>query len=143
LFDGRDLTALRGRALRGERRHLQMVFQDPYSALNPRMRVGDALAEPFAIHGLAKGRARAERVVELLRQVGLPPEAAARYPHEFSGGQRQRIVIARALALSPSLVIADEPVSALDVSVQAQILNLMKELQEKLALTYVFIAHDL
>jgi oligopeptide transport system ATP-binding protein len=143
LFEGRDLTALRGRALRAERRHIQMVFQDPYSALNPRMRVGDALAEPFIIHRLAGRRERPQRVRALLADVGLPADAAQRYPHEFSGGQRQRIVIARALALSPALVVADEPVSALDVSVQAQIVNLMRDLQARLGLTYLFIAHDL
>jgi oligopeptide/dipeptide ABC transporter ATP-binding protein len=142
-FEGRELTALGGRALRAERRHFQMVFQDPYSALNPRMRVGTALAEPLAIHRLAKGRERQERVRELLLGVGLPEDSALRYPHEFSGGQRQRIVIARALAVKPSLIVADEPVSALDVSVQAQILNLLRDLQERFALTYLFIAHDL
>jgi oligopeptide/dipeptide ABC transporter ATP-binding protein len=142
-FEGRDLTAIRGRALRAERRHFQMVFQDPYSALNPRMKVGAALSEPIAIHRLARGREREERVRELLRAVGLPEDSARRYPHEFSGGQRQRIVIARALAVRPSLIVADEPVSALDVSVQAQILNLLRDLQERFGLTYLFIAHDL
>lgn len=143
-FEGRELTALSPRAMRAERRHLQMVFQDPYSSLNPRLRVGDALAEPLVIHSVGGDRAaRSSRVRELLGQVGLPAEAADRYPHEFSGGQRQRIVIARALAAGPRLVVADEPVSALDVSVQAQVLNLMRDLQAQYALTYLFIAHDL
>ena len=143
-FEGRELTALSARAMRAERRHLQMVFQDPYSSLNPRLRIGDALLEPLIIHDIGSGRAeRAARVRELLGQVGLPAEAAERYPHEFSGGQRQRIVIARALAAGPRIVVADEPVSALDVSVQAQVLNLMRDLQEQYSLTYLFIAHDL
>ena len=143
-FEGRELTALSPRAMRAERRHLQMVFQDPYSSLNPRLRIGDALLEPLIIHDIGSGRAeRAARVRELLGQVGLPAEAAERYPHEFSGGQRQRIVIARALAAGPRIVVADEPVSALDVSVQAQVLNLMRDLQEQYSLTYLFIAHDL
>jgi peptide/nickel transport system ATP-binding protein len=142
-FEGRDLLAMRGSALRAERRHLQMIFQDPYAALNPRMRVGDAIAEPFAIHRIAGRRERPARVAALLNQVGLPADAGERYPHEFSGGQRQRIVVARALAVGPSLIVADEPVSALDVSVQAQILNLLRDLQERLSLTYLFIAHDL
>jgi oligopeptide/dipeptide ABC transporter ATP-binding protein len=140
---GRDLTAMKGRALRAERRHFQMVFQDPYSALNPRMRVGTAIEEPLVIHRLGGRAERAARVRELCAQVGLSADAPERYPHEFSGGQRQRIVIARALAVRPSLVVADEPVSALDVSVQAQVLNLLRDLRERLALTYVFISHDL
>jgi oligopeptide/dipeptide ABC transporter ATP-binding protein len=143
-FEGRDLMSLRAGALRAERRHLQMVFQDPYSSLNPRMRVRDALAEPMLIHGIGASRAeRFERVRALLADVGLPHDAAERYPHEFSGGQRQRIVIARALAAGPAFVVADEPVSALDVSVQAQVLNLLRDLQERRSLTYLFIAHDL
>jgi oligopeptide/dipeptide ABC transporter ATP-binding protein len=143
-FEGRDLMSLRAGALRAERRHLQMVFQDPYSSLNPRMRVREALAEPMLIHGIGASRGeRFERVRALLADVGLPHDAAERYPHEFSGGQRQRIVIARALAAGPAFVVADEPVSALDVSVQAQVLNLLRDLQERRSLTYLFIAHDL
>jgi oligopeptide/dipeptide ABC transporter ATP-binding protein len=141
-FDGRDLGALDATALRAERRSLQIIFQDPYSSLNPRMTVGQTLAEPLMLHGLAVGR-RDERVAELLRTVGLAPEHARRYPHEFSGGQRQRIGIARALALGPDLVFADEPVSALDVSVQAQILVLLDELRHRRRLAFVFISHDL
>src|SRR5436309_9973250 len=122
---------------------MQMIFQDPYASLNPRMTVGSIIGEPLEIHNLAKGRAKTERVQELLRTVGLNPYFANRYPHEFSGGQRQRIGIARALAVDPKFIVCDEPISALDVSIQAQIINLLEELQERLNLTYLFIAHDL
>ena len=143
-FDGRDLLALPPRELRKRRREFQIVFQDPYGSLNPRMRVGSIVGEPLAIHRIGASRAeRSDRVAELLRWVGLDPAAAAKYPHEFSGGQRQRIGIARAIACSPRFVVADEPVSALDPPVQAQIVNLMVELQERLGLAYLFIAHDL
>lgn len=143
-FDGADLLALRGEALRRRRRDFQMIFQDPYGSLNPRMRVGAAIGEPLLVHGLARGKAeRRERVAELLRRVGLDPAAMDRYPHEFSGGQRQRVGIARAIACGPRFVVADEPVSALDPPVQAQIVNLLVELQESLGLAYLFIAHDL
>ena len=143
-FDGADLLALPPRELRRKRREFQLVFQDPYGSLNPRMRVGSIVGEPLAIHGIGASRAeRKERVAELLGWVGLDPSAANRYPHEFSGGQRQRIGIARAIACSPRFVVADEPVSALDPPVQAQIVNLMVELQERLGLAYLFIAHDL
>ena len=137
-----DLTSLKGRALRGYRRQMQMIFQDPYASLNPRMSVGTIVGEPMQIHGLHKGR-RKERVREILETVGLNPFFASRYPHEFSGGQRQRIGIARALAVEPAFIVADEPVSALDVSIQAQIINLMEDLQADFGLTYLFIAHDL
>jgi oligopeptide/dipeptide ABC transporter ATP-binding protein len=144
LFDGTDLLALQGGELRKLRRQFQIIFQDPYGSLNPRMRVGTAIGEPLAIHGLAADRAeRRERVARLLEQVGLDPSAASRYPHEFSGGQRQRIGIARAIACSPRFIVADEPVSALDPPVQAQIINLLIELQEQLGLAYLFVAHDL
>jgi ABC-type oligopeptide transport system ATPase subunit len=143
-FAGRDITQLRGQPLRAVRRDLQMVFQDPYSSLNPRKTVGSIIAEPLAIHGLQGDRAaRRRRVQELMDTVGLSPEHYNRYPHEFSGGQRQRIGVARALALEPKLLIADEPVSALDVSIQAQILNLLRELQRELGLALLFISHDL
>jgi oligopeptide transport system ATP-binding protein len=143
-FEGRDMAGVRGDDLRRMRRHMQMIFQDPYASLNPRMTVGDILAEPVRVHGLRNGRrAIAERVQELLSLVGLNPGFTNRYPHEFSGGQRQRIGIARALAVEPSFIICDEPVSALDVSIQAQIINLLQDLQRQLGLTYLFIAHDL
>ncbi|GIV87833.1 MAG: ABC transporter ATP-binding protein [Chloroflexus sp.] len=143
LFEGIDLTKLRGNELRQMRRRVQMIFQDPYASLNPRMTVGDIIAEPIRVHKLREGRAVRERVEELLHLVGLNPAFANRYPHEFSGGQRQRIGIARALAVEPDFVVCDEPVSALDVSIQAQVVNLLEELQDKLGLTYLFIAHDL
>ncbi len=139
---GVDLTKLKGGKLRSYRRRMQMIFQDPYASLNPRMSVGSIIGEPMAIHGLHSGR-RKERVRELLEIVGLNPYFASRYPHEFSGGQRQRIGVARALAVEPAFIVADEPVSALDVSIQAQIINLMEDLQRDFGLTYLFIAHDL
>ena len=142
-FDGTDLFALKGEELRAMRRRLQIVFQDPYSSLDPRMTVGDSIAEGIEIHRLARGRAIRERVEALLTEVGLDPSYADRYPHEFSGGQRQRIGIARALAVEPSFIVCDEPVSALDVSVQAQVLNLLADLQRTRGLSYLFIAHDL
>ncbi len=142
-YRGQDLWALDRAGVRGFRREVQMVFQDPHASLNPRMRVGAIVGEGMAIHDLARGRERRTRVERLLEQVGLPPEAAEAYPHEFSGGQRQRIGIARALAVEPRVVVADEPVSALDVSVQAQILNLLQDLKEERGLTYLFISHDL
>ena len=141
-FDGRELGTLDAAALRAQRRAMQIIFQDPYSSLNPRMTVGQTLAEPLMLHGLHRGRHR-ERVAELLQTVGLAPEHAQRYPHEFSGGQRQRIGIARALAVEPKLIVCDEAVSALDVSVQAQVVNLLQELQHRFGLAYLFIAHDL
>ncbi|ALN75516.1 MULTISPECIES: ABC transporter ATP-binding protein [unclassified Aureimonas] len=143
VFDGRNLLDLSPKEMRAHRRRLQIIFQDPYSSLNPRMRVGAILAEALDTHGLAKGAARQPRIAELLTRVGLSPDHAQRFPHEFSGGQRQRIGIARALAVEPDLIVADEPVSALDVSVQAQILNLMQDLQRAFGLTMIFIAHDL
>jgi oligopeptide transport system ATP-binding protein len=143
IFDGVDLTQLKGGELRRMRRRMQIIFQDPYASLNPRMTVGQIIAEPLEIHGIARGKEARERVEELLRLVGLNPVFADRYPHEFSGGQRQRIGIARALALQPDFIVCDEPISALDVSIQAQIVNLLQELQERFHLTYLFIAHDL
>lgn len=143
-YEGRDITRIPSSELRALRKELQIIFQDPFASLNPRMSVREILSEPFEIHGLFKNlNERRARVVELLQEVGLNPEAADRYPHEFSGGQRQRIGIARALALNPKVIVADEPVSALDVSIQSQILNLMMDLRDKYGLSYIFIAHDL
>jgi oligopeptide transport system ATP-binding protein len=142
-FDGRDVLAWSAAELRRARRDMQIVFQDPYSSLNPRMRVGRIIEEPLVVHGVGSVEERRARVRELLLLVGLDPSHAERYPHEFSGGQRQRIGVARALALKPSFIVADEPVSSLDVSVQAQVINLLVELQKALGLTYLFIAHDL
>ena len=142
-FQGRSIAHLRARELRPLRREMQMVFQDPYASLNPRKRIGSVIAAPMKIHGVGDARERRRRVQELLDVVGLSPEHYNRYPHEFSGGQRQRIGVARALALRPKLVVPDEPVSALDVSIQSQMLNLLEDLQEEFHLTYIFIAHDL
>ena len=144
VFDGRELLTLSQAEMRPLRQDLQVIFQDPYSSLNPRMRVGTIVGEPIVIHKLAASKAeRQDRVAELLETVGLDPSVASRYPHEFSGGQRQRIGIARALSVRPKLIIADEPVSALDVSIQAQVINLLLDLQEKFGITYLFISHDL
>jgi oligopeptide/dipeptide ABC transporter ATP-binding protein len=144
IFEGQDLAKLSEAELRAMRRRMQVIFQDPYSSLNPRMTVGQIIAEPLAVHGIVPDRAaRAERVHQLLRHAGLLPAMARRYPHELSGGQRQRVGIARALAMEPVLIICDEPVSALDVSIQAQIINLLEELQAEFGLTYLFVAHDL
>jgi oligopeptide transport system ATP-binding protein len=143
IFDGIDLTALKAKEMRGMRRKMQMIFQDPYASLNPRQAVKDIIGEPLAIHSIGTSGDRRERVAELMRIVGLNPFYASRFPHEFSGGQRQRIGIARSLAVSPDFIVCDEPVSALDVSIQAQIINLLEELQEQFNLTYLFIAHDL
>jgi len=143
LFDGQDLRTLDARALRALRREMQMVFQDPYASLDPRMKVGAIIEEPLVVHGIGDRRERRERVARLLEVVGLPPDAAGLYPHEFSGGQRQRIGIARSIAVNPKLVVADEPVSALDVSIQAQVLNLLADLRAELGLSYIFIAHAL
>jgi len=138
-----ELTAIKGERLRRMRRKMQMIFQDPYASLNPRMTVGNIIGEPLEVHKISKGKERRERVQELLQVVGLNPYFSDRYPHEFSGGQRQRIGVARSLAVNPSFIICDEPISALDVSIQAQIINLLEELQEQFGLTYLFIAHDL
>jgi oligopeptide transport system ATP-binding protein len=142
-FEGTDVLALRGEEMRRLRRQMQIIFQDPYASLNPRMTIGDIIGEPLEIHGVARGKEKEKRVADLLERVGLRPAHARRFPHEFSGGQRQRIGIARALALNPKLIICDEPVSALDVSIQSQVLNLLKELQSEFGLTYLFIAHGL
>src|ERR1700728_808185 len=143
LFEGRDLTKLSRGQMRPVRREIQMIFQDPYGSLNPRRRVGSIIGDPFAVHKTASGSERKKAVQEIMERVGLNPEHYNRFPAEFSGGQRQRIGLARALALRPKLIIADEPVSALDVSIQAQILNLLRELQREFGLTMIFIAHDL
>jgi len=142
-FEGQDVGKMNKRELREFRRHAQIIFQDPYASLNPRMSVGDIIAEPIMLHGLASGIERTKRVEKLLSVVGLGPHHARRYPHEFSGGQRQRVGIARALAVNPKLIVCDEPVSALDVSIQSQILNLLVDLQAEMGLTYLFIAHGL
>jgi oligopeptide/dipeptide ABC transporter ATP-binding protein len=143
VFEGRDITTLNRRAMRPVRREIQIIFQDPYASLNPRMTVREIVAEPLRIHNLYRGREGRRRVEELLRTVGMSPEHANRFPHEFSGGQRQRIGVARSLALNPSMLVLDEPVSALDVSIQAQVVNLLAQLQDEFELTYLFIAHDL
>jgi oligopeptide/dipeptide ABC transporter ATP-binding protein len=143
VFKGRNVAGLPEREMRPLRRHMQMIFQNPYASLNPRMTVGNTVAEPLQVHKLLRGEALRRRVLELLEMVGLDPSHVRRYPHEFSGGQRQRVGIARAIALQPEFIVADEPISALDVSIQAQILNLLQDLQQKLGLTYLFIAHDL
>ena len=144
IFEGQDLTQLGTKQMRAMRREMQVIFQDPYSSLNPRMTAGNIIGEPLIVHGLVHGKNEyRDRVAELLQNVGLNPYMADRFPHEFSGGQRQRIGVARALSVSPKFIVADEPVSALDVSIQAQIINLLEELQEQFNLTYLFIAHDL
>jgi len=143
IFDSKDITRLKAKGLKSVRRGLQLIFQDPYASLNPRMPVGEIIGEALKIHNIANGKERGERVKKLIDIVGLPKDSAYRYPHEFSGGQRQRIGIARALALNPRFIIADEPISALDVSIQAQIINLFKDLQKEFGLTYLFITHDL
>jgi len=143
IYDGHDLSSLSPRQMLPYRRKIQMIFQDPYASLNSRMTVGDIVGESIDIHGVYKGKDRMERIQKLLRTVGLNSEHASRYPHEFSGGQRQRIGIARSLAVQPEFIICDEPISALDVSIQAQVINMLEELQEKMGLTYLFIAHDL
>ena len=142
-YEGQELTALNRNEMRKARRHMQMIFQDPYASLNPRMSVGSIIGEPLQIHNIGNSNSRKERIQELLKVVGLNPYFINRYPHEFSGGQRQRIGIARALATNPSFIVADEPISALDVSIQAQVVNLMDDLKAELGLTYLFIAHDL
>jgi oligopeptide transport system ATP-binding protein len=142
-FEGKDLTTLHGEEMRLMRRKIQMIFQDPYASLNPRMTVEQIVGEPLVVHGLARGSEIREKVKQLLTMVGLNPAYVDRYPHEFSGGQRQRIGVARAISLEPDLIVCDEPISALDVSIQAQVVNLLEDLQKELGLTYVFIAHDL
>ncbi len=143
VFEGQELTTMKGEELRRMRKRMQIIFQDPFASLNPRMTVGNIVSEPLQVHGVLKGRERQQFVESLLERVGLNPFYINRYPHEFSGGQRQRIGIARALALNPTFIVADEPISALDVSIQAQVVNLLEDLQEELNLTYLFIAHDL
>lgn len=143
IFDGMDITHLKSKGLKSIRRELQIIFQDPYASLNPRMPVGEIIGEALTIHGIAKGAEKTEKVKQLIDIVGLPKNSISLYPHEFSGGQRQRIGIARAIALNPKFIIADEPISALDVSIQAQIINLFKDLQKEFNLTYLFITHDL
>lgn len=142
-FEGINLTTLKSEEMRRLRRRMQMIFQDPYASLNPRMTVNEIIGEPLLVHGVIKRNELSERVAELLRTVKLSPDFAARYPHEFSGGQRQRIGVARALALQPEFIVCDEPISALDVSIQAQVVNLLEDLQQQFGLTYLFIAHDL
>jgi oligopeptide transport system ATP-binding protein len=143
LMQGTDLCSLKGESLRRMRRHMHMIFQDPYASLNPRMTVGKIIEEPLTVHGIGAPQERQERVQQLLLEVGLNPAFASRYPHEFSGGQRQRVGIARSLAVNPAFIVADEPVSALDVSIQAQVINLLEDLQARYGLTYLFISHDL
>ncbi|MBN2083733.1 MAG: dipeptide ABC transporter ATP-binding protein [Anaerolineales bacterium] len=143
ILDGEDLSKIHGKALRHRRRKMQMIFQDPYASLNPRMTIGEIVSEPLEVHDTYRGKEKSERVAYLLQVVGLNPLYAGRYPHEFSGGQRQRVGIARALALDPSFIVCDEPISALDVSIQAQVVNLLEDIQKKMGLTYLFIAHDL
>jgi oligopeptide/dipeptide ABC transporter ATP-binding protein len=142
-FNGENIFKLKGHSLRERKKDMQIIFQDPYSSLNPRMTVEDIIGEPLDLHKIAKGKERKQRIEELLELVGLESEHSSRYPHEFSGGQRQRIGIARALALNPKFIVCDEPISALDVSIQAQVVNLLKDLQDQMGLTYLFIAHDL
>ncbi len=142
-FEGQDLSTMKGEELRRMRRRMQMIFQDPYASLNPRMTIGSIVGEPLEVHKIAKGKEKRERVQELLRLVGLNPYFINRYPHEFSGGQRQRVGVARALALNPDFIVCDEPVSSVDVSIQAQIVNLLEDLQEQFGMAYLFIAHDL
>lgn len=142
-FEGQDLSEMKGEQLRRMRRRMQMIFQDPYASLNPRMTIGSIIGEPLEVHNIAKGKEKRERVQELLRLVGLNPYFINRYPHEFSGGQRQRIGVARALALNPDFIVCDEPVSSVDVSIQAQIVNLLEDLQAQFGMAYLFIAHDL